>query len=207
MSSRKQKLRLLGAFAALATLAFLVSCTGFFVNQPNSVAVTTASGASTFSVPPSVQLKAVATYSDHTKDVTSSASWTSSSACVTVNSTGLVTGLGAASNVTITALVSGVSSSISGAATGGTGGQTLILGPANVTSFAHGTTQQFTASLNNSDVTNAATWTSTDSTVVSFSATQIGFAQFGASAGTATISASVVTGSTCASGSEGITVQ
>lgn len=32
MSSRKQKLRLVAAFAALATLALLVSCTGFFVN-------------------------------------------------------------------------------------------------------------------------------------------------------------------------------
>jgi len=32
MSSRKQKLRVMGAFVALATLALLVSCTGFFVN-------------------------------------------------------------------------------------------------------------------------------------------------------------------------------
>jgi hypothetical protein len=32
MSSTKQKLRLAGAFAALATLALAVSCTGFFVN-------------------------------------------------------------------------------------------------------------------------------------------------------------------------------
>ncbi len=32
MSSKKSKLRLLGAFAALATLALAVSCPGFFVN-------------------------------------------------------------------------------------------------------------------------------------------------------------------------------
>jgi Bacterial Ig-like domain (group 2) len=47
MSSRKQNLRVVGAFGALATLALLVSCTGFFVNptwqsiaiQPPSPAV------------------------------------------------------------------------------------------------------------------------------------------------------------------------
>ena len=32
MSSTKNKLRLAGAFAFLATLALTISCTGFFVN-------------------------------------------------------------------------------------------------------------------------------------------------------------------------------
>ena len=32
MSSKQQRIRLVGAFAALATLALAVSCKGFFVN-------------------------------------------------------------------------------------------------------------------------------------------------------------------------------
>lgn len=205
MPSMTQKLRMICAFAALAALALAASCRGFFVNQPNSVTVTTATGASTFSVPPNAQLKAVATYNDGTKDVTNSATWTSSTPCVTVSSTGLVSGLGASSSVTVTALVSGVSASISGASTGGTGGQTLTIAP--IGPFTHGTTQQFTATLNSNDVTSSASWASTDTTVASFSTTTAGLATFGSSAGTATISASLVTGSTCASGSESITVQ
>jgi hypothetical protein len=201
-----QKLRMIAAFAALAALALAASCRGFFVNQPNSVTVTTATGASTFSVPPSAQLKAVATYNDGTKDVTKSANWSSSSPCVTVSSTGLVNGLGAASSVTVTALVSGVSSSISGASTGGTGGQTLTITPNTNLTFATNTQHQFSASLNSQDVTSSATWTSSDTSVATFSTTTIGLASF-VGAGTSTISASLVTGSSCASGSENITVQ
>src|SRR5436190_1003194 len=206
MISTTRKVKVLLAFAALLIMAFAVGCRGFFVNQPNSVSVTTQSGASTFSVPPSVQLKATATFDSGTKDVTHSATWESSSACVTVNSTGLVVGAGATSNVTVTATQGGVSGSISGTSTGGTGGQTLTIGP-TTTTFTHGTQNQFTASLNGQDVTASATWTSSDTTVVSFSTTTIGLATFGSSAGTATISASVLSGSTCASGSEDITVQ
>ena len=207
MLSSERKLSLIAALVALSLLVVAPGCTGFFVNQPNSIAVTTAGGASTFSVPPSVQMKATATYTSSTKDVTKSATWGSSSACVTVSSTGLVVGAGAASNVTVTATLGGVSGSISGGSTGGTGSQTLTIGPANTTTFTHGTSQQFTATLNNVDVTGSATWTSSDTSVVTFSTTTIGFATFGATAGTATISASVLSGSTCASGSESITVQ
>lgn len=206
MPTMTQKLRLIGAFAALAALALAASCRGFFVNQPNSVTVTTATGGSTFSVPPNAQLKAVATYNDGTKDVTNSATWTSSTPCVTVSTTGLVSGLGASSSVTVTALVSGVSSSIDGTSTGGTGGQTLMITPNTNLSFAPNTIAQFSASLNSQDVTSSATWTSSDTTVATFSTTTIGQASF-VSAGSATISASLVTGTTCASGSENITVQ
>ena len=38
MFSGKQKLRVIGAFAALATLALNVSCTGFFVNPTRDIA-------------------------------------------------------------------------------------------------------------------------------------------------------------------------
>ncbi len=207
MSNSRRAVSLVAAVAVILLLSLAVACRGFFVNQPNSLAVTTASGASTFSVPPAAQMKATATYNSSAKDVTKSVSWDSSSACVTVNSAGLVTGAGAASNVTITATLSGVSGTITGTSTGGTGSQTLTIGPANTTTFTHGTSQQFTAALNNVDVTSSATWTSGDTSVVTFSTTTSGLATFGSAGGTATISASVLSGSTCASGSEDITVQ
>src|SRR5260370_6802449 len=119
MLSCEGEVSLIAALVALSLLVVAPGCTGFFVNQPNSIAVTTAGGASTFSVPPSVQMKATATYTSSTKDVTKSATWGSSSACVTVSSTGLVVGAGAASNVTVTATLGGVSGSISGGSTGG----------------------------------------------------------------------------------------
>ncbi len=174
MSNSRRAVSLVAAVAVILLLSLAVACRGFFVNQPNSLAVTTASGASTFSVPPAAQMKATA---------------------------------GAASNVTITATLSGVSGTITGTSTGGTGSQTLTIGPANTTTFTHGTSQQFTAALNNVDVTSSATWTSGDTSVVTFSTTTSGLATFGSAGGTATISASVLSGSTCASGSEDITVQ
>src|SRR5260370_35217323 len=102
MLSSERKLSLIAALVALSLLVVAPGCTGFFVNQPNSIAVTTAGGASTFSVPPSVQMKAPATYTSSTKDETKSATWSSSSAWVTVSSTRLVVGAGAASNLTAT---------------------------------------------------------------------------------------------------------
>jgi trimeric autotransporter adhesin len=194
------------ALAAAIMLTLGSGCRGFFVHQPNSMSVTTATGGSTFSVPPDSQMKAVATYDDGTKDVTSSATWQSSSACVTVTSGGLVSGHGAVSTVTISATVAGVSGSISGTSTGGSGGQTLTLSPNTNLTFAANTSTQFTAALNGQDVTASATWTSSNTTAVTFSSTTNGLATF-VSPGNATISASVLSGGTCASASEDVTVQ
>jgi hypothetical protein len=82
MSSTKSQIRAIGAVAALATLAFAISCKGFFVNPTlNSIAV----GPQTVNLAPttSFQMQAIGTYSDgSTKDVTSKASWTSSNPTV-----------------------------------------------------------------------------------------------------------------------------
>jgi len=78
MSSTKQKLRLAGAFAALATLALAVSCRGFFVNP---TVTSWAIGPSNFSLAPAgaFQMSATATYSDgSTSDATGSSVWISS---------------------------------------------------------------------------------------------------------------------------------
>src|SRR5215469_3342668 len=135
---------------ALAIIAVALSCTGFFVNQPNSVTVTTApsgGGSSTFSVPQgsTVKLFATAAFDSGNKDVTNSASWQSSTPCATV-SAGNVKGVGAATNVTITASVGGVSGSATGSVTGGTG-LTISSNPVGPT-FTNGTQAVFSATLN-----------------------------------------------------------
>jgi hypothetical protein len=82
MSSTKQKLRLMGASAALATLALAISCRGFFVNPTvTSVAI----GPANLSLAPgtSFHMVATATYSDgSTGDVTGKSVWFSSNQSV-----------------------------------------------------------------------------------------------------------------------------
>ena len=188
-----------------ALLVLGAGCTGFFVNQPNSIAVTTLAGASTFTVAQgsTVQLQAIASFNSGSKDVTRSASWQSSSACATV-SAGTVKGVGTVSNVTITASVGGVNGSATGSVTGGTGSQALtITSSPSGTAFTSGTTAQFFAALNGTDVTASTTWSSSDTSIVSFSSNTASFV----TSGTVTITASYAVGSSCASGSETVTVQ
>jgi hypothetical protein len=94
-SSNKSKLRLLGAFAALATLALAVSCRGFFTgNTLQSIAV----GPASVNVPigSTQQMTATGTYtpSGTTGNVTAATgiAWGSSDNTATVSDTGLVTG-------------------------------------------------------------------------------------------------------------------
>lgn len=78
MFSGKQKLRVIGTLAALAILAFNMSCTGFFVNPTvTSLAI----GPANLALAPatSFQMVATATYSDgSTSDVTGKSVWISS---------------------------------------------------------------------------------------------------------------------------------
>jgi len=190
-----------------ALLVLGAGCTGFFVNQPNSITVTQ-SGSSTLAVtaPNTVQLTATASYNSGTKNVSDSASWQSSSACATVSSTGVVKGIGAASNVTITASLGGVSGSITGSVTGGSGQSlTISSSPQQPFSLSSGTNVQFTAiDSNNNNVTNSATWTSGDTSLLTFSSTP-GLATLLAT-GATTVSASITSSGTCSSGSESVTI-
>jgi hypothetical protein len=204
MSSVTLKLRLVAALTALLALAISSGCKGFFVNQPNSIAVTQA-GSSTLAVAVGTpqQLTATATYNSGTKDVTKSASWASSSACATVGTnTGLVTATGPSSSVTITATLAGVQGSITGSTTGGSAQTLTITPPATIIA---GSTGQFSATLNSADVTSSSTWTSSDTTLLTFSTTTPGLATFVAS-GTVTVTASTTSSGTCASGSTSVTI-
>jgi hypothetical protein len=205
MSNASLKLRFATALAALLMLAVSGGCKGFFVNQPNSLGVTQNSQSTlSVTVGTPAQLTATATYNSGNKDVTNSASWSSSSACATVSSKGLVTGVGAASGVTITATVAGVSGSITGSVTGGTS-QTLTIAPTSA--LLSSGTQQFTATdSNNVNQANSATWTSGNTSILTFSTTTPGLATL-LTTGTTTVSASLTSGSSCSSGSASVTVQ
>src|SRR5579864_625281 len=209
MSSSKRNLALVASAAAVLLVGVGAGCTGFFVNQPNSLSVTTGvngTGSSTFTVAQgsTVKLFATASFSSGSKDVTNSATWQSSTPCATVIS-GTVKGVAAVSSVTITATVSGVSGSATGSVTG-SGGQTLTIGPTGPFTLATTPTVQFTATENGTDLTNSATWTSSNTSVLTFSTTTSGAASLLAT-GNSTVSASITSGSTCASGSETVTVQ
>jgi len=201
MLKSKRVVSFVAVLTAVMLLGVASGCKGFFVNQPDSVAVTP----STLTVTQggTGNLTATATYSSGTKNVTNSAGWSSSSPCATVNA-GVVTGVGAATGVTITATVAGVNGTATVTVTGSQG---LVVTPANQTyTLATTTSNQFLASQNGTDVTNSATWTSGNSSIVTFSSSSPGLASF-LSTGTTTVTASLVSGSSCASGSTNVTIQ
>jgi len=209
MQSSERKGWIIGV-GAVALLALGAGCTGFFVNQPNSISVTTGpsgTGTSTFTVAQgaTVKLFATASFNSGSKDVTNSATWASSTPCATV-SAGNVKGVGTASDVTITATVGGVAGSATGSVTGGSG-QTLTISssPQQPFSISAGSSVQFTATdSSNNNVTNSATWTSGDTSLLTFSSTP-GLANLVA-AGTTSVTASIISGGTCSSGSETVTI-
>jgi len=111
MSSTKSKLRLMGAFAALATLALAISCRGFFPpEQLASISITP----STANVPlgGTLQLTAFGTNTDTTPagNITGKVSWSSNSGAVGVSGAGVLAGNDLSSTpATITAEYQGVS--------------------------------------------------------------------------------------------------
>ncbi|HZP16931.1 MAG TPA: hypothetical protein VFB00_03130 [Terriglobales bacterium] len=209
MFRSRPKSALVAATAGFVLLTLAIGCRGFFVNQPNSVTVTTGAngtGSSTFNVAQgaTVKLFATASYSSGNKDVSNSAAWQSSTPCATVTA-GLVKGIGAATNVTITATVAGVSGSATGTVTG-SGGQGLTITPPGPFTLATTPTVQFLASQNGTDVTGNSTWTSSNTSVLTFSSTTPGLASL-VTTGTSTVTASLSSGNSCASGSLTVTVQ
>jgi hypothetical protein len=110
MSSPKQKLRVAGAFAALAMLALAVSCTGFFQN-PTLTTITIDPPTPSINQGASEQLTATGTYQDgSTSTLTGGTSCSGNTVCwsssdttvVTITTTGVATGVGQGS-ATITA--------------------------------------------------------------------------------------------------------
>jgi len=184
MPSNKRKLPTLAAFTVLLLFAFGVGCKGFFINSPTAVNITPNSV--TLTQGQSQQLEAEATFgSGSPSNVTNSAVWSSSSACtvsVSTQTLGQVTAIGSGGAATITAIYNGVSGSATATAPSG-----VTISPCGT--FTHGTTQQFSASFNGTDVTSSTTWTSSNSSIVSFASASSSLATFGPQTGTATIMA------------------
>ena len=142
MSSMKHKLRLAGAFAALATLGLAVSCKGFFVN-PTVTSIVIDPPSPTVSVGLTQQLTAAGTDSNgNSLSLTGGTSCTGTTVCwssatpsvATVSTGGLLTGVSAGTS-TITA-ASGTASATTTATVTLGNVTTILLGPAGVTSFS-----------------------------------------------------------------------
>jgi hypothetical protein len=115
MSFTKHKLRLAGAFAALATLALAVSCTGFFVPEQLS-SITISPSAPTVPLAGTAQVAAFGTNTDGSSagNTTSKVTWTSSGDGIAVNSAGLLSGSALSSTAaTITAEDQGITATAS----------------------------------------------------------------------------------------------
>jgi uncharacterized protein YjdB len=183
------------AFAVLVGLATGVGCKGFFVNQPTSVTVSPASGSLTSGQQQA--FTALAAFSDNTsKDVTTNATWSTSSSCIVAIITsgangGHATAVGSGGSATITASYNGVV----GTATASVAtGLTLSPCPQQVVGnypevvFNVGQSATFTAS----GASGTITWTSDNTSVANFASSSSGTATF-PSAGTATITATTST--------------
>src|SRR5260370_4805183 len=144
MLSTKQKLRLAGAVAALATFAFTLGCRGFFVN-PTLTTVTVGPTGFNLPVGSTQQMTATGTFNDgSTKALTSGVVWTSSDDTIAkVSSSGQVTGI-AAGTATITAQSGTITgtASITVALTNVTG---LTISPTTRSVKSNGGTVTFTA--------------------------------------------------------------
>jgi hypothetical protein len=168
MSSTKQRIRLVGAFAALATLALAISCRGFFVN-PTLTGVSVGPQGLTINVNETWQMTATGTYDDGSqKNLTSGVAWSSSDpTTVSVGQAsgqvdGLVTG-----SATVTASSGGCS-----ACTGSTTVTVVLTGVTSISvtpssaSATVDTPAYFTAIAQpgSVDITQAGQWTVLDST-------------------------------------------
>ena len=167
---RATKIRVIGALAALLTLALAASCEGFFVN-PTLTAVSVGPASLTLNINQTFQMTATGTYSDGTqKNLTSGVTWSSSDAsAVSIGQTsGLAKGV-ANGSATITGSA-GSCSACSGSTTVTValqGVTSVTVNPSSQTATRGGSAVYFTALANNStDITNptdGTTWTVKDS--------------------------------------------
>jgi trimeric autotransporter adhesin len=175
MPSLKRNLRILATFAALSLLALAASCRGFFVN-PTLTSITVAPTSASIIQGGTQQINATGNFNDgSTKDLTGSASWTSSATDVaTVSKGGLVTAASTLSNPPGTATITATSGTITAASTitVNTGPLTAIAITTTTPNPAVGTTVVFTAlgtfsgSAQQQDITNQVTWTSSNTAVI-----------------------------------------
>src|SRR5579862_3163282 len=166
MSSTNSKLRLIAAFAALATLALAVSCRGFFVN-PTLTSIAISPTTPQVAVNTTLTLQVFGTYDDGSRNqVKSGISWSSDTPSVAPidPNTGIMTGL-ALGSATITADAEGLSATAN--ATVYLSGITAITNTKTL-SATSGSPADFTASAtangSQQDITETASWNLTPTT-------------------------------------------
>jgi|SRR5579872_2390228 len=169
MSSTNSKLRLIAAFAALATLALAVSCRGFFVN-PTLTSIAISPTTPQVAVNTTLTLQVFGTYDDGSRNqVKSGISWSSDTPSVAPidPNTGIMTGL-ALGSATITADAEGLSATAN--ATVYLSGITAITITPNTKTLSatSGSPADFTASAtangSQQDITETASWNLTPTT-------------------------------------------
>jgi hypothetical protein len=224
MSSAKQKLRLVGAFAALAVLALAVSCTGFFVN-PTVSTLSILPPSPTVSVGLSTQLNAAGTDSNGNPiTLTGGTSCTGTTVCwssdtpgvATISAGGTLTGVSAGTS-TITA-ASGTATATTTATVTLANVTSIVLVPNTSFSMAADSTavtgsngqcltvQATAGGQTGIDVTASVTWqTGTSGIVTPQGAEDPECVQSGATAGSTTLFAQYTSGSTIIN-SDSITV-
>ena len=191
------------ALAVLVALAG-VSCRGFFVS-PVLSSITVAPQSVSVAIGATQQFSATGVNNDGTTASLHNLTWsTSASTIATISSTGLAKGV-AAGTATITA----TDGTVSGSSTlsVGSSGSLLSITPANqtVSLSSNGTSLQFNATLNGTDVTSSTTFTSSNQSVATFSGGSPGLATLVGS-GQTTISGSYSANGTSASGTTNLTV-
>ena len=174
MSRFSRKLRLLATFAALSTLALAVGCRGFFVN-PTLTSVAVRPTSASLIQGQTQQLTLTGTYNDgSTKDLTGSATWTTSASGVATVAGGLVKAAAAISNPPGSATITGASGTFSASSTitVNTGPLTAITINTTTPNPAAGQTVTFTAmgtytgSAQPQDITSLVTWSSSNTAVI-----------------------------------------
>ena len=207
-SQKKNKLRLAGAFAALATLALAVSCTGFFQN-PTVSTITIDPPSPTISIGASTQMTAAATYSDGSTGTLSGGTsctgntvcWSSSDPSVASISTGgLLTGV-SQGTTTITAASGAVTGTATGTVTLGDV-TNLTVTPTSLTMTVSETSTTglyayATVGGQQVDVSSTVTWVSNNTTYVTVeNGEDPEYVESGATAGSTTVYCTYVSGTT-----------
>jgi hypothetical protein len=175
MPSLKRNLRILATFAALSLLSLAAGCRGFFVN-PTLTSITVAPTSASIIQGGTQQINATGNFNDgSTKDLTGTASWTSSATDVaTVSKGGLVTAAASIANPPGTATITATSGTITASSTitVNTGPLTAITISTTTPNPAAGQTVVFTAmgtfsgSAQQQDITNLVTWSSSNTAVI-----------------------------------------
>jgi hypothetical protein len=169
ISSSKRNLVFVTA-ATIVLISALVGCRGFFV-KPTLSSITVTPASPNLQVGQTLQLAATGNFNDGTTGSVSDVSWSSGdSTHVTVSNTGLIKGVAnTTSGVTITA----TSGTVSGTATVTVGQSSTITVTSDsgtsisITTTGVGSTLTFTATQGGTDVTSSATWTSSNTNIIS----------------------------------------